>query len=635
MASPTTDVFVSYKAEDRARLTPFVKALEAEGFTVWWDAHIGTGANWREEIQQHLDAARCVIVAWSQHSVGPEGHFVRDEATRAKRRGSYVPIRLDDVEPPLGFGEVQAPLFSGWKGRRSDPRFVALVDAVKAHVTGEAPVVRPTLTQPKVSRRTVIAGGVGALAVAGVGSWALLKPGTAAASNRIAVMSFSNMSGDPAQTYFSDGIAEELRGALTRIGMQVIGKASCDAVKDLAIPAAAAKLGVANILTGSVRRSPETIRVGAQLVSGKDGVEKWAQNYDRAPGDTIKIQTDIATQVASALSVALGAAKKAVLKLGGTANAKAQDLYLQAMALSTNADSPEAFDKIIALYDAALADDPNYGDVHLGKATALTIFAPQFAKNPAQLAAMLGLAEQSAKRAAALMPGSGKPTAILASISADRLDFVASLRGFEHALAAEPTDGFVLSGALDAWTWFGDRARALALADRLIALDPLGPGVIIQHGFVLYVLRRYAEAIDAFHKALVIAPKLNLPRYYISHNLILLDRPKEARAVLAKVPADDVFRQIDEAILAARGGDLADAEAIIAKIRTVKGDSSSYQYGQIYTQLGDANRAFAAFDKAIEVRDPGLGFFKTDPFLDPIRRDPRYAALLKRLNFPT
>jgi hypothetical protein len=82
MASSTTDVFVSYKAEDRAQLLPLVKALEAEGYTVWWDVHIDGGTDWREQIQQHLDAARCVIVAWSKRSVGPEGRFVRDEATQ-------------------------------------------------------------------------------------------------------------------------------------------------------------------------------------------------------------------------------------------------------------------------------------------------------------------------------------------------------------------------------------------------------------------------------------------------------------------------------------------------------------------------------------------------------------------------
>ena len=629
------EVFVSYKAEDRARLKPLVAALEAEGFNVWWDAHIGGGTDWRDEIQQHLDAARCVIVAWSTRSVGSEGRFVRDEASAAQAAGSYVPIKIDVVKPPLGFGEVQAIDFIGWKGKRTDPRFVALVDAVNAHLTGEAPVVRrAVVAAPTVSRRTALAGGVGALAVAGVGGWALLKPGAAAASNRIAVMPFNNMSGDPAQAYFADGIAEELRGALSRIGMQVIGKASCDAVKDLDIPAAAAKLGVANILTGSFRRSPETIRVGAQLVNGKDGVEKWAQNYDRAPGDTIKIQSDIATQVAGALSIALGAAKKAALTLGGTANAKAQDLYLQAESLGKSADSPEALHKMTALYDAALATDPNYGDAHLGMANALARYAVQYVANPVEMAETLDRAEQSAKRATALMPGSGRPAALFAEISASRLDFVGALRGFEQALAAEPNDGFVLRKALNNLPWLGDGARALALADRYIALDPLNSVAHYDRGLCLYALRRHSEAIEAFNKALAIAPQRKTPRYVASHSLILLNRPGEARTVLAKVPADDGFRQTDEAILAARSGDRAGAEAIIAKMRNAYVDAASYQYGQIYAQLGDADRAFAAFDKAVEVRDPGLIELKRDPFLDPLRRDPRYAALLTRLKFP-
>ena len=636
MASSPTDVFVSYKAEDRARLIPLVNALEAEGFTVWWDVHIGGGTNWREEIQQHLDAARCVIVAWSQRSVGPEGQFVCDEAGRAKKAGSYVPIKIDEVDPPLGFGGVQALSFVGWKSKRSDPRFRALIDAVNAHLTSDAMAVqRASVNQPKVSRRTALAGGVGALAVAGIGGWSLLKPGAAAASNRIAVMSFSNMSGDPSQAYFSDGIAEELRGALSRIGMQVIGKASSDAVKNLPTPDAAAKLGVANILNGSVRRSPETIRVGAQLVNGKDGVEKWAQNYDRAPGDTIKIQTDIATQVASALSIALGAAKKAALTLGGTANAKAQDLYLQVEALRKGVDSAEAMRKADALYDAAIAADPNYGDAYLGKAAALVFYADQYANKPADRAEMLNRAEQSAKRAAVIMPGSGKPASMVAEINNSRLDFGTALRGVNDALTAEPNDSFVLLIALRILPWLSDAEQALALTDRLIVLDPLNPTAYNRRGNCLYVLRRYAEAIEAFKKALALAPQRNNPRYFISRTLILLDRPGEARAVLAKMPIDDAFRQTEEAILAARGGDRAGAEATIAKIRTLKGDSSSYQYGQIYTQLGDANRAFAAFDKAVEQRDPGLSFFKTDPFLDPLRRDPRYAALLKRLKFPT
>ena len=635
MTDQPAQVFISYKSEDRARLKPIVTALEAEGFDVWWDAHIGTGADWREEIQQHLDTARCVIVAWSDHSVGQEGHFVRDEATRAKRRGSYLPIRLDDVEPPLGFGEIQSSLFSGWKGKRTDPRFAALVDAVRSHVTGDAPVARPTVVaQPKVSRRTAMAGGVGALAVAGIGGWVLLKPGASAASNRIAVMSFTNMSGDPAQAYFSDGIAEELRGALSRVGLQVIGKASCDAVKDLPIPAAAAKLGVANILTGSVRRSPETIRVAAQLVNGQDGVEKWGQNYDRAPGDTIKIQTDIAAQVAGALSIALGTVKKAALTLGGTADAKAQDLYLGAQALMKSADSADAIRSAIALYDAVIRRDPNYGDAYLGEADAAADYASRYGASPAETREWLSRAESSARRAMALMPNSGGPTATLSAISAYRSDFKSALKGFKLAIASNPDDASVLLKALYVLPSLVGNSATLALADRLVALDPLNAVAYGTRAYCLFLLRRFEDAIGASERALSLAPLRNDPRHIICDCLILLNRSVEARALLVKLPMDDLFAQTDKAIIAARGGDQDGAKSWMAKIRTAFGDSANFQYAQIYAQLGNVDRAFDALNKGVEVLDTGMLLVKRDPFLDPIRADPRYLALLTRLDFP-
>src|SRR3954469_6676414 len=131
------DLFVSYKSEDRARVAPLVAALEADGISVWWDAHIGGGSEWRETIESELNAAPCVLVVWSTRSVGREGSFVRDEATRALRRGAYLPIRIDDVEPPLGFGETQALPLIGWKRDRADPRYVALLTAVRAVIAGK------------------------------------------------------------------------------------------------------------------------------------------------------------------------------------------------------------------------------------------------------------------------------------------------------------------------------------------------------------------------------------------------------------------------------------------------------------------------------------------------------------------
>ena len=112
------DIFVSYKAEDRARVSPIVEALKSEGFSVWWDAHIAGGEQWRETIETELHAAKCVVVVWSALSVGATGRFVRDEATRAQRRDVYLPIRIDPVDLPLGFGETQALTLVGWKGNQ-------------------------------------------------------------------------------------------------------------------------------------------------------------------------------------------------------------------------------------------------------------------------------------------------------------------------------------------------------------------------------------------------------------------------------------------------------------------------------------------------------------------------------------
>jgi len=117
-----SDIFVSYKAEDRRRVEPLVRALEADGFTVWWDAQIAGGAEWREDIQAHLDSARCVLVVWSRRSVGRAGRFVREEASRAQRLGTYLPVRIDRVEPPLGFGEIHAIAFQPCKADRKSTR---------------------------------------------------------------------------------------------------------------------------------------------------------------------------------------------------------------------------------------------------------------------------------------------------------------------------------------------------------------------------------------------------------------------------------------------------------------------------------------------------------------------------------
>ena len=146
------DIFISYKAEDRARVAPLVEALAAEGLSLWWDVHIEGGAAWRASIERELEAAACVIVVWSVNSVGPQGHFVQDEAARGQRRGVCLPVVIDPVEPPLGFGQHQALSLVGWRGSRRDPRFADVLAAARA-VIAQGPRPTPLARAPRGRRR--------------------------------------------------------------------------------------------------------------------------------------------------------------------------------------------------------------------------------------------------------------------------------------------------------------------------------------------------------------------------------------------------------------------------------------------------------------------------------------------------
>lgn len=159
-----SEIFLSYKREDEARVARLVRALEGAGLSVWWDRGLPGGESWRANIEAALDAAKVVIVCWTHASTGPDGGFVRDEAARAKQR--LVPVVLDRaVRPPLGFGELQAIDLSHWNGNANDPFFKDLVALVVAKRDG-APAPKPKGPATRALRRFVFGGGLTAFALA-------------------------------------------------------------------------------------------------------------------------------------------------------------------------------------------------------------------------------------------------------------------------------------------------------------------------------------------------------------------------------------------------------------------------------------------------------------------------------------
>jgi TolB-like protein/Tfp pilus assembly protein PilF len=626
------DVFVSYKAEDRRRIRPLVQCLQSDGYSVWWDERIGAGDAWRETIERELDSARCVIVVWSKRSVGPEGGFVREEASRAQRRGVYVPVLIDAVDPPLGFGEKQATSLRGWKGDCGDARYEA-VHAAVARLAGSGSTQAAEAAAPVTRRAALIGGGVAVVAIAGIGGWELLKGSSASAGKSIAVLPFANLSGDPKQAYFSDGVAEEIRSALTRLGgLTVIGSSSSEAVRNEDAKTAAAKLGVANILTGSVRETPSTIRITAELIDGRTGADRWTEDYDRSPGDAIKIQTDIAANVATALKGALGLAAKAALSVGGTQNSQAQRLVLQSIKLDrfSRAGLTGALD----LINKAIALDPNYADAYARKALILSLIAQRFSPSVAETDAGFAESEQASDRALELAPKLPLAHIAKADVYDNRFRPVAAKREFEEALSLAPDDPAALDYYAGALAVRGHVEDALRVADHMAAVDPLSAGPHNLRAFLLFVGRRYSDALAEEQRIMrdFHAPVIALLYAQI---LMQLGRPQEAPQWLARSDPGSPIRISIEGILAAKAGNVAAALAKEQRLRELYGDRAEYFVAQIDAQLGRKDDAFADLDRAWSAKDSSLLELPWMPWFDPIRSDPRFAQLIRKLNIPS
>jgi len=629
-------VFLSYKAEDRLRVKPLVEAMEADGLSVWWDARIRAGSEWRKEIEENLDAAACVIVVWSKRSIAPDGRFVRDEATRAQRRGTYLPIRIDKIEPPLGFGELQVISLQGWKGNRTAPSYQELLRAARATIAGEAPGRRESEGETtQFSRRTALVGGGAVAALAGVAlGWDLLEPGKAGAANSIAVLPFANLSGDPKQAYFSNGIAEELRSALSRLeGLKVAGRISSEAVREEDAATAGRRLRVASILTGSVRQAPGVIRISSQLI-GRDGIERWSQSYDRPEGNVLAIQTDIAEKVVTALSIELGRAEVRALTAGGTMNADAHDLYLRATDQVRDDDGEVSLKQANLLLDAAIAKDPKFAAAYAAKSHNLSYLA-DVGHSPGEIAKGYAAAVSSARRALALAPRFSRGYASLADALYGQRKIREALNQIQIGLNYAPNQIELLQAAVITFVAAGQTREALSYADRMVEIDPLNSLSHRRRYYALFYGRQYEACIAEAQQTLKLAPTLTLPPLFIAWSLIMTNRAKEAQPYLAILPVDLTVRLATEAIVDAKLNKRASSDRKLEQLARTYGDAASYQFAQAFAQRGEPDRAFAALERGFAVNDPGLNTLLVDPLLDPIRKDARFAALSRQLDFTT
>jgi tetratricopeptide (TPR) repeat protein len=426
-----------------------------------------------------------------------------------------------------------------------------------------------------------------------------------------------------------------LRSALTRLaGLQVVGRTSSEAVRNDDAQTAAKKLGVANILTGSVRQSQSTIRVGAQLIDGRNGMERWSDTYDRPPGDSIQIQTDIAENVARALRVTLGGGEQGALAVAGTANAEAQKLVFQANQLSYAASTRSAMDHAIGLIDAALKLDPKYAYAYALKAILILVKVNGHARGSEELSQGRAEARKLAQAALRLDPELPIGHGALAELYRSDLQLRPAYGAYKRVFQLTSGDPDALRSYARFLSSVGDQSQALQLAKQAVVLDPLNSGSYGVRARVLYDMRRYGEVVRLAEEL-----KRNLPALFnhpltLGNSLMMLGRTGEARRQYAESPDDDPIRMAAEAVLAARTRNKTAALQKMARVQRLYGDAASYQYAQIHAQLGDRDQAFAALERGLQIKDGGMLAVRVDPWLDPLRSDRRFTALVKRMNFP-
>ena len=453
----------------------------------------------------------------------------------------------------------------------------------------------------------------------------------------IAVLPFVNISGDKEQEYFSDGLTEELLNDLARIDeLQVAARTSAFSFKgkDTDIGTVARKLNVGAVLEGSVRRSVHRVRVTAQLINAITGFHLWSATYDRDLGDVLKLQTEIASAVASALKVTLLRDVATEMKVGGTRNPAAYDAYLRSTTAYWRVRSASDNESVRAGYQEAVRLDPNFALGYAGWSLALGAYAQNFAHGPA-VGDFIRQARAPALKAVALAPELAEGHLALAGVQGESLDFAGASKEYDRAMALAPGNARVLRDYGGFAVMMGRTDAGIAAARRATVLDPLNAWSYSDLSAALWMARRYDEALAAYQDSLALRP--TDPHWLADGSMFYyaLGDFEKMRTVCEGVEQADIQNYQDCLALAYHKlGRPTDAASALARFKALEDDAGAYGYAQIYAQWGNTREALTWLETALRLRDRNLIGLKTDPLLDPLRKESRFQAVMRELKFP-
>ncbi len=455
----------------------------------------------------------------------------------------------------------------------------------------------------------------------------------------MAVLPFENLSGIEEEDFFSDGLTEEMITQLSRLNPQrlgVIARTSAMTYKrtDKSIDVIGRELGVSYILEGSVRRGANRVRVSAQLIQVRDQTHLWARSYDRGVGDMLALQSEVAHAIADEIRVQLTPAERGRLARVQPLDAAAYEAYLKGRYF-WNRRSRKSLEKSVRNFQQAIEIDPGYAAAYAGLAD---VHLSQFDYNYIRARDAFSLASQAVLDALRLDETLAEPHTSLGHLRFHQFDWESAERQFGRAIELNP-------GYAAAHFYYGNLLAALgrfdeavAEASRALELDPISASAIKNVMFILYLARRYEQAMGMVNDAFEIDP--DFTALYYQQGLIHERRREYRRAIEAfeavggTGPSNTVLAAIG--YTQAMSGDSGGATEVLKRLEeaSTREYVSMYDLALLCLALGDLERTFTFLSRAYDDHSSFLPFLRVDARFDAVRSDPRYRALVQRLNFP-
>lgn len=457
----------------------------------------------------------------------------------------------------------------------------------------------------------------------------------------IMVLPLTNLSGDPEQEYFADGITDALIGDLAKIGgLQVISRTSSMHYKGTkkSLPEIAREINVDAVVEGTVQRSGDRVVIRAQLIHAATDRHLWVRDYSREMRDVLDLQSEIAQAIAREVQIKMTPAEQARFTSRHPVRPKAFDDYLQGRFLYWNRRTPDNLNKAIELFHSAIKEDPNFAQAHVGLADSYSaIGTVQVGAIPPMEARQL--AEQAATKALAIDPTLAEAHTALGNVKHYNWDWTGAEQYFKRALELNQNyanahnfyAGFLMSR--------GRTDEAIAASNRARELDPFSLSISAQRGFLLENARRYDEAIAQLRSVIEMDPNHYSAYWMLGHTYAANKQFDEAIAASQK--AVDLSGRTPGALgilgLAyGLAGRKAEANKVLDEL--LKLNKTRYvtpaAFVNVYIGLGDKDKAFEWLEKAFQERSNYVAYLKVFPIADPLRSDPRFSDLLRRVGLP-